>query len=90
MVFEQLSGLYHHCQETNQTPTEWLLGPSAERDIIVAAGRMLAVMDDEPRPTQIMGVPYKVDRSLPERRVVLRVGQNTVGAFSTDDTKEQG
>lgn len=82
-IKSELHSLMLHCEETRQTPTEWRVGVGALSAMRVYLDRDY-VIQDGPHVFSVMGVPLRTDVRLPDYRVILRSGRNSVGAFTID------
>lgn len=82
-------GLVNHCADTGQTPTEWSVGEQAHIALYERYRRRCGSERQLP-PKRLMGIPVVLDCRLPPSKVVLRAGENTVGAvnFQTEENIE--
>lgn len=81
--------LRRHCQRMMQTATVWQVDPKAHHAILANArfGEYRASLDIR-EPFEFLGIKIEVDPALPENRVVLKAGKNTVGAFTIGHSEE--
>jgi hypothetical protein len=72
-----------------QTATVWQVDPEARRSILANArlGEYRSSLDIS-EPFEFLGIKIEVDPTLPENRVVLKAGENTVGAFTICHSEE--
>jgi hypothetical protein len=70
-------------RENDQDADQWRVGGFARNELLASFSRNSGTVEvrglDE---VTFMGLPVVVDRDLPDRRVTLRAGENTVGAFT--------
>lgn len=81
LIYE-MGRLITHAAETHQTPTEFVLGDDAYSLLRIVMRADMAVLSNQAEPAKVFGVPVRRDIRLPRSRVVLKAGQNTVGAVS--------
>lgn len=88
----QSVALMRHAKETRQKPDTWLVGRVARMEILrFAYGKFVYQMahlsSSNGQMETYLGLPFEEDPDLPELRVVLKSGKNTVGAFSIENAR---
>lgn len=81
LIYE-MRRLIVHAFETDQRPTEFVLGSDAFSMLRIACPYQMSVPTGRPEPFRVFDVAVRRDVRLPRCRVVLKAGRNTVGAFS--------
>lgn len=80
-ILEDTWRLYLHAYSTQQEPTQWRVGSTAYKRLLSGLRDYASTSVARPEVGDTLwGVSLVNDPTLPENRIVLQAGHNTVGA----------
>lgn len=82
--FEPFHELRYCAAKTDQRPTRWSFGMGSREEVILHLEPGLSELHPADK---LFGIPTEFDPDLPDMRVVLKAGRNTIGAFTIKDVE---